>query len=288
MTSSMTSFNPERMTPHVWRIPIPTRTLPPASATNTYVIVDGGCAAVVDLGSADAQIRSALCEWLMAMGVQRIQAVIATHYHADHVDGLAPLAHTDLAREAPPLYIHRLDGVRLPAHVAWTEAPRQMAVGTLAVHLWHAPGHTHGHLHVWVESDQLVLVGDNLSGDGTVWVGPPDGHMEAYFHTLEHLKTLRDVQAGPGHGDPLPNVAQAAAALRQRRAMREEQILQLLHQRPLTVRDISRALYAGQLAAGAEFVAQRTVQAHLLRLLDVGAVRRSWDPVQHSFTYTVS
>jgi ribonuclease/clavin/mitogillin len=287
METQSATMRPEPLSRHVIRVAIPSQTLPPATETNTYVIMSGREAAVIDLGSNHADAVKAIADCLRDHRIDRVVGLVATHYHRDHIEGLPTLAEYLAARHAaPPLYMHPRDIAKL-RHTAplWQAAPERLTVGSVELHVLHAPGHTHGHLHIWIPSDAVLLVGDHLSGAGTVWVGPPDGHMTLYLESLASIADTEAQVAGPGHGEPLRNAAAAARTLRDRRLMRERQIMELLSGAAMTSDELTDAVYAGTLPPGARGVARSTVRAHLLRLLEHGTVTRTFDPGRGQFVY---
>ncbi|MCL6627290.1 MAG: hypothetical protein K6T68_11990, partial [Alicyclobacillus shizuokensis] len=81
--------------------------------------------------------------------------------------------------------------------------------------------------------------------------------------------------AGPGHG-PTLDARAAALQTKERRLRREAEILSLVSQRPLGIRELRQRIYGDSLPAGVERVARRTLLAHVQRLLDAGKVRAVW------------
>jgi ribonuclease/clavin/mitogillin len=266
-----------RIAPHVFQCPVPTPTLPPAYSTNTYLVAKDGEGVVVDMGTDDPDAIQALVDTIRAAGVRRVTALIATHHHRDHTSGL-PALHR-LFRV--PVYIHPLDRARLTwpetGAAALADAPPALSCAGIALHLRHCPGHTHGHLHVEIPGEDVILVGDHLAGQGSVWIGPPDGHMASYFDALDAIAASGCRLAGPGHGPVLEDAAAAARQLKERRLGREAEMLDLLAERPRTLGEIVDAVYGGTVSPGARLAARRTVQAHLQRLLSSGRVTRQFD-----------
>ncbi len=135
-------------------------------------------------------------------------------------------------------------------------------------------------------ADGVILVGDHMAGDGSVWIGPPDGHMASYYKALEAIANSVCHIAGPGHGQTIPNAPEAARALLIRRQKREQEIVGLLATEPRTLNEIVQALYQGAVPEAALWVARKTVQAHLQHLLDLNRICRSYSPAR-GFTYRI-
>lgn len=284
-----------RLSTHVVQFPLPTATLPPENFTNTYVIHHGTEGLVVDAGSTEKSELDKIQDVLDALGCTQIRGLVATHYHHDHTAGLPYLARKLKA----PIYVQQLDleaairamrqNVPEPADPSLVKpAPPHIEIGSLTVKLEHLPGHTHGHLHVLVPDDEVVLVGDHLSGFGTVWIGPPDGHMQLYYQALDILITQHYRIAGPGHGKVLLDVSNAAATLRARRQAREQQMIDALETAPKTKAELTRDLYGGDLSPAVQWAAQKTVAAHLAYLRDQKRVGRLYDPNRQVFVYDLA
>ncbi|MCL6637888.1 MAG: MBL fold metallo-hydrolase [Alicyclobacillus sp.] len=272
------------LAPHVFQWAFPAATKAIALTTNTYAIVDGGEALIIDAGSDHPQAVQFTLQQLTDWGVHRVIALVATHYHRDHTCGLVPLQ----AALQVPLWLHPLDlppAVRtLGPGVQLQPAPDSVRIGSLTVLLHHAPGHTHGHLHLEIPDDRVVLVGDHLAGRGSVWIGPPDGHLDDYYRALDQIARCGCSIAGPGHGQALTDAAAAARSLRARREQRELQIWQTLHQQPANLDHLVHHLYGQLQPPFLLTMAQRTVQAHLQRLLEHGHIQRRYQSGQ-GFVY---
>jgi ribonuclease/clavin/mitogillin len=275
-----------RVSHHVWQITLTTATLPPADTTNSYLVVSGSDGLLIDVGTADTAQLGALTAAIRDCGVRRLQ-LLATHHHPDHTVGLP---HLQTAWQAP-LYIHPQDANAACKTMgldrnAVEVPPDHLSLAGLDIAVDHAPGHTHGHVHVRIPADDLILVGDHLSGAGTVWIGPPDGHLETYLHALDAIAASGCRLAGPGHGGILTDASAAAQAMKQRRLRREAKVIELLRQQPRSLQELTETMYGGSIPAGAMTVAKRTLRAHLQRLLDLRQVTRHY--VDGRFIYEVN
>jgi glyoxylase-like metal-dependent hydrolase (beta-lactamase superfamily II)/rhodanese-related sulfurtransferase len=126
----------------------------------------------------------------------RIERVLETHTHADHVSGHGRLA----LEHGVPVAIHSLAEAQYP-HEPLADG-RQIEVGAVRIEVLHTPGHRPEHCAFLIDG-AYVLTGDSMFvGDAA----RPDLAIEAragaedLFHSLERLAALPgDVELFPGH-----------------------------------------------------------------------------------------
>jgi glyoxylase-like metal-dependent hydrolase (beta-lactamase superfamily II)/rhodanese-related sulfurtransferase len=164
-----------------------------------FVDDDLGCASYI-VGDADAGVAVVVdpafgIERYLEDGV-RIERVLETHTHADHVSG-----HGRFALELGlPVAIHSLAEPEYPFEpLADGDVIR---VGAVEIRVLHTPGHRPEHC-AFVVGDELVLTGDSLFvGDAArpdLAVAAREGAVDL-FHSLAKLAALGDgVQVYPGH-----------------------------------------------------------------------------------------
>ena len=107
-----------------------------------------------------------------------------------------------------------------------------------------------------------LFSGDNILGEGTAVIAPPDGDMGAFLDSLRRLDELRIHRIFPGHFRPLDGGNEVIRQLIQHRLDREAMILESLAAGPLTIEQIVERVYTDtpvQLHPVAHF----SVQAHL-------------------------
>jgi glyoxylase-like metal-dependent hydrolase (beta-lactamase superfamily II) len=180
--------------------------------TNTYVI---GGEIVVDPGPADVEH----VERLVAL---RPRLILVTHKHADHTESARELARSTGAvlRGLDPDECHGgeplVDGEWIP-------------VGDVELQILATPGHTHDSISIVVPG-RAVLTGDTILGRGTTVIMHPDGAIAPYLASLDRLEALGDLEVLPGHGDPLPSIADVARSYRAHRLERLDQVRAALRQ----------------------------------------------------------
>ena len=166
----------------------------------SYLVGDtsAGVAAVVDpQWDIDPYLR------LSRLHGVRIEHVIETHNHADHVSGHGRLARATGAT----IHIHRLAGAEYPHESiedGWT-----LRLGTVVIEAIHTPGHRPEHTSFAVRdvaTDRLwaALTGDSLFiGDVArpdLAIEPREGAADIFRSLHEHLLRLDDdVAVFPGH-----------------------------------------------------------------------------------------
>jgi len=130
----------------------------PARGCLSHVLVSEHRAAVFDPGRHIEHYH----ELASAVGA-RIERVLDTHLHADHLSGGPALGQGDHI----PYHLHPYDAIHpmdmLPARIAYRplEAGQTFRVGSAGVKVLHFPGHTLGMVAFLIE-DRYLLSGDSL------------------------------------------------------------------------------------------------------------------------------
>ncbi len=191
--------------------------------TNTWLLRApgaGGCV-VVDPGYEDEPHLARVIE---AAG--RVEAILITHHHADHVAGAGWLA----ARTDAPV---RAFDPALCVEGGPLADGETLSLAGLSLEVLHTPGHTADSICLIVEhaGQAAVLTGDTILGRGTTVIAPPDGALGPY---LDSLRALSRHRAGavvlPGHGPDLPDLAAVAQVYLAHREQRLDQIREALAQ----------------------------------------------------------
>jgi glyoxylase-like metal-dependent hydrolase (beta-lactamase superfamily II) len=198
------------------------------------LLLPGPHPALIDTGFVGNAARTR--DWAEAEAGTRIELVVNTHWHADHVGGNAALqaAGAAIATGAPDAdAVRRRDpGCCVAEYLDQPVAPytvdRALDDGeilTLGQTQWEVvrtPGHTPGHLCLWQPDERLLIAGDALSDYDVGWVctalDGPDAAATAVT-SLERIAELRPRVILPAHG-PRPADPAAAMAKAHRRARR--------------------------------------------------------------------
>lgn len=185
---------------------------PGSFASNCYLLIDNGHAAIVDPSASTTAILSRLDAFECTL-----DTILLTHGHFDHLMSL------DALREAFPqvkAYIHTEDAPMLSdgnknayttffeKEGVWREAEEVLydgqiiPVGEATLKVIHTPGHSPGSVCFLNEADGFIITGDLLFADN---IGRYDlwrGDANILKDSLEKLSQLDGrLTIYPGHGD---------------------------------------------------------------------------------------
>jgi glyoxylase-like metal-dependent hydrolase (beta-lactamase superfamily II) len=248
--------------PGVRRITAPNPGMMTGPGTNSYLIGDTELA-LIDPGPELDAHRDTL---LAAVG-DRLRWILCTHTHRDH----SPLARAIKQATGAEVLGH---GVT-PADGRQDEAfrpDRALRDGEVVdcagarLRVVHTPGHASNHFCYLLEGSGLLFTGDHVMQGSTVVISPPDGDMQAYLDSLEHLLELPVSAFAPGHGHLITTPVEEVHRLVAHRLKREEKIHAVLVARgPGTLESLVRHAY-DDVPERIHPVAMRSLHAHLLRL----------------------
>lgn len=230
--------------------------------TNTYLVGDDELV-LIDPGPELDTHRDTLFN---TVG-DRLRWILCTHTHRDH----SPLARALKAATGAQVLGFGVtpDDGRQDEAFAPDRALRDgdvVACGDYRLRAVHTPGHASNHLCYLLEGRGLLFTGDHVMQGSTVVISPPDGDMQAYFDSLEHLFTLPITAFAPGHGHVITTPQDEVRRLIAHRLKREEKIFTALAAAgPATLEVLVRHAY-DDVPERIHNVAMRSLHAHLLRL----------------------
>lgn len=249
--------------------------------TNTYLLGAPGAGAlvVVDPGP-DLNDHRCAIEAAVAGLDARIAAVVFTHHHADHAEAVGWAAQWGV--EAYAFTPRLISGIVTPLGHSGT-----LTAGGVTVEAVHTPGHASDHLCLRMVETGAVLTGDHVLGRGTTVVAWPDGDMRAYMESLRRLAGLDATVLYPGHGPALHDPRRTVSDYLAHREERERQVLDALQNGDTTPAAIVARVYA-DVDPALHPAAERSVRAHLDKLLGEERVVRIVDPSVNTETYRVA
>jgi endoribonuclease LACTB2 len=264
-----------RELPYLHRIAVSTPTLYPASTTNVYIFESQGQILIVDAGYENPIAANELIRYIRNLKIQKVVGLLFTHHHPDHVPGAKALAgflKCDFI--CHPLEVPSVNQAIHPYRVTRTlDEGDAVQVGDLTLRVFHTPGHTQGHLSLWLEEEGLLVAGDNIVAEGTTWIGPPDGNLIQYLQTLKRYQWLFPKVIAPGHGSLIENPEEKIKFFISRRLEREQQILAYLAEKPRRPEELVKLIYANQVHPSVMWVAKRTIAGHLEKLVTEEKIR---------------
>jgi glyoxylase-like metal-dependent hydrolase (beta-lactamase superfamily II) len=233
------------------------------SGTNTW-IVDRDPAFVIDPGPA---LRQHVERVLAAVDERGgLGGIALTHDHSDHVESVNAL------RELRPAPVAAARGEGID--VALAEGVRFGPLTAVPT-----PGHSPDHFALM--ADRVCFTGDAVLGEGSAFIAPYEGALNAYLNGLVHLCTLDLDVLCPGHG---PAIWEPVAKLQEvigHRYDREHRLLIALAEGARSVQDLlDRAWW--DVPAEMRPAASLSLAAHLDKLdeegsLPAGVERPYWD-----------
>ncbi len=174
--------------------------------TNTYIIENQGCCAIIDPGYEAESILSFLQKRSLA-----VDATLLTHGHFDHVGAVERIvektrcqlwmSQSDWSQKISPLthYFYPLANCDF-TEVQFCEDGEMIPAAGLTFQVLETPGHTHGSV--------CYLCGDALFSGDTLFAGScgrtdlPGGDWNTILESLKRLSQLSgDYTVYPGHGN---------------------------------------------------------------------------------------
>ena len=214
-------------------------------SVNVGLLVDGGTVTVIDAGPPGAE--NTICEYVRQTGysLSQVRQIILTHHHVDHTGGLAGLvkltgsevwAHKDdagfidgsVSRPVVEMSAERIrafmPGATAEEITAFRERMKEFMRALPAkvdlrlcggeelsvlggCQIVHTPGHTPGHICLYVPARSLLIAGDLLRYEQGQIAGPPPEFTENPTKAAESLRRVArlPIEAMYGyHGTFLP------------------------------------------------------------------------------------
>lgn len=236
------------------------------AGTNTYVV--GRDPAVV----IDPAVEEPAYLERVAQQAGDIAAILVTHRHPDHVGGIAPLV-AGMGATVRAFGTDPAGGIEVdPVHDG-----EVVLAGDVVLTALHTPGHARDHVCFVLDAAGALFSGDNILGEGTAVIAPPDGDMGAYMASLQRLRALGVVRIYPGHGPALDAAERVIDGYIEHRLARERAIVAAVGA-GATLEEIVERAYADTPKA-LHPIAAYSARAHLEWLVakgEIGSADDKW------------
>ncbi len=226
---------------------------------NWTYLIGKACPLLIDAGVGNQSHIDAIA----AAAPAGLAHLLVTHAHSDHVTG-APAIHERWPSALLSKYPYEPRDPKLPWQ--WLADGETVSTDEGDLTVLHTPGHSPDHLTLWHADSRTLFVGDMLVLGSTVVIpASHGGSLADYLKSLERMLQLNPTRALPAHGPVIEDPAALINRYINHRALREEQVLSLLSERPSTIEDLAALIYAN-LAPELIGMARESLLAHLHKL----------------------
>ncbi len=182
--------------------------------TNSYVVSTGKSCMVIDPGFPKESVE--LAEFIIERKL-RVEYIIATHGHFDHVLGVDKLR--ERLGYKPKFYIH-IDDLNLLAKAGdalnqffgvYVKPPKpdvylyggeRFTLNGIVFEIIHTPGHTRGSICIYIESEKIMFTGDTLFRGSIGRFDFPESDENLMRKSLQRLANMDpEIRIFPGHGN---------------------------------------------------------------------------------------
>lgn len=224
---------------------------------------------VIDVALSSGENVNGILEEVEAMGGTKIEKILLTHIHQDHLGGALALKKKSGAK----LGISRSRSGYLGSEDFTYGDGEVLPYDGGELRTVHTPGHESGHCCFYEPGLEILFTGDHILGRGTTVIPPPDGNMTHYIQSLHKLVPLKLNLLLPGHGPKINAPYDKINEYIAHSLERENHVLAALRAGADTVSAIADTIYT-DIPAALKRMAERTVEAHLTKLLEEGRVSR--------------
>ena len=146
-----------------------------------------------------------------------------------------------------------------------------LRLGDFEFEIFHAPGHSPGHVSLYESKKQILLAGD-LVGKSPAWYVPAAGGVIAYLESLAKLEALNAATLLPAHGLMMENAKEAIQGIRKKLLQRESFLIEALQGGPKQFMDLNQTLIENTLFHF--FPGCGIIESHLIKLEKEGIIKR--------------
>lgn len=252
-----------QIAPDVYAVPIGKPKLMHPGGTNVY-LVGRRDLTLIDTYENRKRSPGRILRYLKGLGDARVQRIVMTHRHHDHIGGAVAIRDvTDAKLCAHPGTAEELEKAFGAADIEVLQDGATLRTDTVTIEAIHTPGHSPDHTCYYLGDQKILFSGDTILGIGTTTIES----LADYMRSLERLRTLPIDLILPGHGPRMEDGRAKIDEYIQHRAMRERQALEVLSDGPLTIKEMVNRIYVG-IPPRLHWAARRNLGHHVAKLME--------------------
>eukprot|EP00903_Cladosiphon_okamuranus_P009331 g8899.t1 len=250
--------------------------------TNCYLIGKGASRILVDTGEGIDGFVDHLQEVMKEVGCQTLDAILLTHWHADHVGGVEDIRHA--LGGVIPVFKRRIPRAETFEYHDLKDGQLFRANGA-TLEVVFTPGHTTDHVAFVLHEEKALITGDLILGCGTAIFDDFTSYMASLQRVLGMSSKFEEgfTRLYCGHGPVVDDADEKIKFYIKHRQERENQIMQALtaaEGRPLSSIQITLRVY-GSVPIPILVSAHYNVLHHLSKLQDEGRATAGWMPCSY-------
>jgi len=286
----MKDFSPlygeiENISPNIRRITANNAAPYTFKGTGTYIIGHGDVA-IIDPGPIMVSHIDAL---KTSLKDEKVSHVLVTHNHKDH----SPASRIIADHFGCDIYAYDVGDQQHSSELSEEGIDKDFKPDVLlkdgdilkgtnwTIEAVHTPGHLSNHLCFALLEEKALFTGDHIMGWSTTIVSPPDGNMQDYMDSLEKLIARDDEIYYPTHGTFIKKPKRFVSNILKHRIVRERTIVKAINADLCQIPQMISKIYP-KLAPNLHIAAERTILAHLIRLIDLAEVECDGEPTAAS------
>eukprot|EP00752_Nemacystus_decipiens_P016455 g14710.t1 len=250
--------------------------------TNCYLVGTGASRILVDTGEGVDGFVAHLLEVMRQVGCETLDAILLTHWHADHVGGVEDIRKA--LGGGIPVFKRRSPRAETFEYEDLQDGQLFRANGA-TLEVVYTPGHTTDHVAFVLREEKALITGDMILGCGTAIFEDFTSYMASLQRVLGMSSKFEEgfSRLYCGHGPVVDAAEEKIKFYIRHREERESQIMQALAAaggRPLSSIQITLRVY-GFLPLPILVSAHYNVLHHLSKLQNEGRANVGWLPCSY-------
>jgi glyoxylase-like metal-dependent hydrolase (beta-lactamase superfamily II) len=286
-------------------------------SANVYVIADDAGFSLIDLGCGGPDCLERITGGLAPLGLplSRLHTIVLSHAHPDHMGAAGivlnecsprVLIHEDdLMQAQEPVRLMQTFGIDFCIRLFGGDSAFSdvlqfceyfgcpmsspvypdsvlsegdiVTLGRYRFEVISTPGHSPGHIALFDEASGILYGGD-LVGEVIAWYTPSSGGVIDYLSSLAKMEERKPGIILPAHGGVIDNPPQKIEAVRKRLLAREEKMLHIISERPVTFLELNELMFSNEVIR--YFPGAGITESHVQKLEQEGKIRRRDDEIQ--------